>query len=394
MQRCVLPRRSVLFKLIVGFIGLFPLGLGLHGQTTLTTGTYNGQSYPGDVIIASSNTVTFTGGTTFVGPNLTLNTSSTLNWNQTGALSGDAISFANNASLSVGGGNTLTIGVGPTVTGDISITSAAAGAVFINQGSITHTASSNNGAIFAPTFTNQGSITSTGANDTLALGSSAAEIFTNAASGTITADGSGVVVSLLGVDNQGALIAQNSGQLRLTGPNTTAELGTVQLLTGGRALLTGTLDNTAATLNPVTGGLFELFGGTINNGTIAGIGFTSSGGTVNNATFTSQVSLATSAAVTFAGANTFNGATATFANNATITIGGSSTFTVGSGSSATGDLAIESSAAGAVFINQGSITHTVSSNNGDIFAPTFTFLGAITSTGANDTLALGSSAAE
>src|SRR6185295_13687919 len=111
------------------------------------------------------------------------------------------------------------------------------------------------------------------------------ETTTNASGGTITADGVGSVARLHSLVNQGTLIAQNSGQLIFTGPSTTtANLGTVQLSTGGRALLNGTIDNTAATLAAPTGGIYELYGGTISNGAIAtgALGFTSSNGTLSN----------------------------------------------------------------------------------------------------------------
>ena len=57
----------------------------------------------------------------------------------------------------------------------------------------------------------------------------------------------------------------------------------MELTESGRALLAGTIDNTAATLNAIIGGNFELYGGTINNGSIAagGLGFTNYGGILN-----------------------------------------------------------------------------------------------------------------
>ncbi|OHE88197.1 MAG: hypothetical protein A3G75_09205 [Verrucomicrobia bacterium RIFCSPLOWO2_12_FULL_64_8] len=370
------------------------IGIGLYGQTTLTSGTYTGQSYPGDVIIASGNTVTFSGGTTFAGVNLTLNSSAILNWDQNDVLAGKVVVFNSGANLTAGAGNTLTFDSISTASGDLSIISSNAGASFINQGSLTHSVSFNNGSLYAPTFTNQGAITSTGASSTLFLGNSASELFTNAASGTITADGTNVVINLLGVDNQGTLLAQNNGQLRFSGPNTTAELGNVQVASGGRALLNGTLDNSSATLSAITGGTFELFGGTIDGGTIAALGFTTSGGTVNNASFTGAVTHATSSSVTFSGTTSYTGATATFASAGSVNIGASGTFTVDSASTVSGDLSIASTAAGASFINQGSLTHNVSFNNGSLYAPTFTNQGAITATGASSTLFLGNSASE
>ena len=144
-------------------------------------------------------------------------------------------------------------------------------------------------------------------------------------------------------------------------------------------------------MNAVSGGTFELAGGTINGGTIAALGLTSSG-TVNNATFTGTVSLPASSGVTFGIGTTFApGTTATFGiNTSGITIAAGAAFTLGATSTATGDLQISSSAAGASFVNQGTLTHNVATP-GQINAPTVTNEGTINVSGlAFNTFTLGS----
>ncbi|RXK52769.1 PEP-CTERM sorting domain-containing protein, partial [Oleiharenicola lentus] len=251
---------------------------------------------------------------------------------------------------------------------------------FTNQGSLTHSANNSHGQIYAPTFTNEGSITALNtAGYTLTLGQNT-QTFTNAVGGTITANGTNTYVDLQGVDNNGTLVATNNGHLRFAGTFTTADLGTVQLSSGGRALIYsgGTLDNTAATLNAVTGGTFELYGGTITGGTINALGFTSSGGTVNNATFNGSVSLAASASANLGGTILFDTTTATFGLNSDLTLNAGAAVTFNAASTGSGDLSLVSSGAGASFTNQGSLTHSANNSHGQIYAPTFTNEGSIT----------------
>ncbi len=88
-----------------------------------------------------------------------------------------------------------------------------------------------------------------------------------------------------------------------------AHLGNVILASGGRALLNGTFDNTSATLTAPTGGLFELYGGTIVNGAIAAgaLSFTSSGGTLSNVSYTGDFTLPASTNVTCTTVTIFTG---------------------------------------------------------------------------------------
>ncbi len=193
-----------------------------------------------------------------------------------------------------------------------------AGGTIINQGAINHT--SGTGYIYAPTLTNQGAITAN-AGSTLYIGYYSTDVTTNAAGGNITATGAGALVYLQNIINLGTLYAQVNGVLNFQGTtNTTAHLGNISLSGGGRALIGGAIDNTAATLNAPSGGVFELYGGTINNGTIAAgaLSFTSSGGTLSNVSYTGDLTLPASTTVTFTNNTLFTGFNATLGNYSTL----------------------------------------------------------------------------
>jgi hypothetical protein len=218
----------------------------------------------------------------------------------------------------------------------------------------------------------------------------------------ITANGSGTTVGLNNLVNLGTLNATNSGILEFEGnTNLISNLGTVVLATSGRALLNGTFDNTGTTLTAPTGGLYELYGGTINNGTIAAnaLTFTSSGGILNNVIATGDLNLPASASVTLTGGTSFTGANATLGNYSTlyfsqdstltgktitsgttagtyadITVGTNNTLTLASTTTLTGDIYLNGYS-GSSIINQGTITQT--SGSGYIYVPTFTNAGVL-----------------
>ncbi len=158
------------------------------------------------------------------------------------------------------------------------------------------------------------------AGTSLYVGYYATVVVTNAAGGSITATGAGAIAYLQNIINLGTLYAQVNGVLNFQGTtNTTAHLGSISLSGGGRALIGGTIDNTAATLNAPGGGVFELYGGTVNNGTIAAgaLSFTSSGGTLSNVSYTGDLTLPASTTVTFTNNTLFTGPNATLGNSIT-----------------------------------------------------------------------------
>ena len=396
-----------------GFLGVAVLfltalsSLDLRGQTILS-GTYSGGpgSIAGDVSINPSGTATFTSGTTFTGANATLGNYSTLNWNQNATLAGKTVTFGsagNYAYLVVGAGNTLTLDSATTLTGDLYLYNGNNGGTILNQGTINQT--SGTGYIYAPTLTNSGAITGSGGS-TLNLGYYATDATTNAVGGTITATGTSSTINLTNIINLGTLNALLNGTLNFSGANnTTANLGSVSLASGGRALLGGILNNTSATLNAPTGGSFQLYGGTINNGTIASgaLTFTGSGGTLSNVSYTGDLTLPASGAVTFTNGTVFTGANATLGNYAsfywnqngtlvgkTVTFGSAGNYaylnlgtnnslTLDSATTFTGDIYLYNGNNGGTIINQGTINHT--SGTGYIYAPTFTNSGTITGSG-------------
>jgi len=370
---------------------------------TSSGGTLSGVNYASDFTLPDSTNVTFTNGTSFTGSNAALGNSSTLYWNQNGTLTGKTIAAGSGSGaytyIGVGSNNSLTFDAGTTVTGGFDIYGGT-GATIINQGTITKPANSYYYAyLYAPTFTNQGSITAS--SGALYVGYYNGETTTNASTGTITADGSGTSVYLRNLINQGALTAQNGGSLVFTGTNTTASLYTGAVnASGGHAYLNGTVDNTSATLSAPSTGIFELNGGTIQNGTVAAnaLTFTSSGGYLDNVTLNDNLTLPTSSYVRFTNGTNFTGTSATLGTNSgiywgqvgtlagkTLAFGSGSyvyvngtnnTLTLDSATTATGDVAIYTdNSAGTAITNQGTINHT--NGSGDLYAPTFTNAGTI-----------------
>jgi hypothetical protein len=379
-------------------------GARLAAQTVIS-GTYTGATISGDISIAASTSATFRAAasgapTTFTGANASFGTNATLYWEQGGTLSGKALTFASGSLLYLSAtGSTLTLASDTTATGSIDIYSnGSANSAFTNNGAITHTIGTGN--IYAPTFTNNGSITATAA--TLYLGYPNTYNSTNTSTGTITANGSGTTVYIRGnFANNGTLTAQNSGVLLFDGTNTTGNLGTVVIASGGHARLNGTITNTA--LSAPTGGTFELYGGTISGGTIAAgaLSFTSSGGYLSGATLNDSLNLGASSYVRFTGGASFTGPNLTLGTNANLyweqvgtladkaltfasgglvyITGANNALTLGPNASASGDVNIYSSgSSGTSFTNQGTITY--SGNGGSIYAPTFVNSGSISAT--------------
>ncbi|HEY4300316.1 MAG TPA: PEP-CTERM sorting domain-containing protein [Candidatus Didemnitutus sp.] len=385
------------------------------GQTVIS-GPYDGATIPGDIAIAANTSATFTSGTTFTGTAATIADNATLNWNQDGTLSAKTFTMgsgSNYGTIYAGSGNSLVLDSGTSLTGDVQL-AGNVGATVTNQGTISHTYGT--GYLYAPTIINQGAI-SGGANSTLYFGYYGGESVTNAAGGTITADGANANLYLFTTANLGTVTAQNGGALFFTGSYTTANLGTVQIGTGGgRANLQGTLDNTSATLTAPSGGVFQLLGGTITNGTVApgALTFTNSNGTLSNVTLNDNLVLGASTVVTFTNGTTFTGATGSIADNSTLywnqngTLSGKA-ITMGSGSnygtiyagsgdslvldgttSLTGDVQLAGNV-GATVTNQGTISHTY--GTGYLYAPTLINQGAI-SAGASSHLYFGYYAGE
>ena len=398
-------RRTGLLGLTLVFLTAFS-GLELRGQTILS-GTYSGGpgSITGDVSINPSTSATFTSGTTFTGANATLGNYSTLNWNQNGTLASKTITAGaagGYAYITVGTGNSLTFDSATTVNGNIYFYSYNTGAAIINLGTINQNAGS--GALFAPTLSNSGSITTSGGS-TLSIGSSTYST-TNAVGGAITATGTSSTVYLQNIVNLGTLSAQLNGVLNFQGAsNTPANLGTVSLASGGRALLSGTFDNTSTTISAPTGGVYELYGGTINQGTVAAgaLTFTSSGGTLSGVTYTGDLTLPASSSLTFSNNvinSSFTGTNLTLGiystlnwnqngtlSSKTITLGSAGNYAfinVGTGRSLTldnattltGDIYLYNGNTGGTIINQGVISQN--SGTGYLYAPTLTNTGTIT----------------
>ena len=398
MPRLVNLRRIIGFLLLGGSLALN----SARGQTVLS-GTYNGASITGDVAINYNTSATFTGGSTFSGANFALGDYATLYWNQNGTLVGKALTSGATAgytaSIIVGTGYTLTFDSATTLTGDAYVNGNST-STFNNYGTITQTSAT--GTLRATTLNNYGTITAN-AGSNLYVGDYYNLGTTNQLGGSITATDSTTVVHLRDLANLGTLFAQNNGILEFEGlANTVANLGTVQLSTGGRALLNGTFDNTSTTLNAPSGGTYELYGGIINHGTIGAgaLTFTSSGGTLSNVSYAGNLTLGYNTSVTFTNGTTFTGTTASLGDYATlywyqngtlagktitsgVTPGYTGSIYLNTGNSLTFDSATTLSGdvyvygySGSTFTNYGGITQT--SGTGTLYAPTLNNYGTIT----------------
>ncbi len=273
------------------------------------------------------------------------------------------------------------------------------GTTVTNNGTITQT--SGNGTVNAPTFNNFGTITAN-TNAGVTLGYYYSTGVTNESGGTITAYGSNAIVHLENIANLGTLTAQNSGILEFEGSsNLVSNLGNVILSGGGQALLYGTFDNTGTTLTAPTGGSYELYEGTITNGTIAAgaLTFSNYGGTLSNVAYTGDLTLPASTYVTLTAGTTFSGSNLNLGNYSTlywnqngtltgktitsgitagnyaeINLGTNNSLTLGSTTTLTGDVYLNGNT-GSSLLNQGTITQTA--GTGYLYVPNFTNTGTI-----------------
>ena len=387
---------------IAGATLLAPVTLPASTSVTLSSDTLTG-----DINLGASSTLTLNntlGSNTSIptGANVNLGNYSTLNWNQIGTLTGNTITSGTTAGaygyFQVGYNDALTLDSATTLTGDVYL-SGTTGATINNYGTITQ--NSGTGYLYAPTFNNYGTIT---ANSSLNVGYYYNTGITNESGGTITASGSGTTVALNNIVNLGTLNATSSGVLEFEGTsNLISSLGNVVLTSGGLALLNGTFDNTGTTLTAPTGGSYELYGGTINNGTIAAgaLTFSTSGGILSNVTYTGDLTLPASGYVTLTGSpgTTFTGSNLNLGNYSTlywnqngtlsgktitsgttagyyadINVGTNNSLTLGSTTTLTGDIYLNGNT-GASLLNQGTITQTA--GTGYLYVPNFTNTGAI-----------------
>jgi hypothetical protein len=238
---------------------------------------------------------------------------------------------------------------------------------------------------------------------------------TNQAGGLIHADGTALSFgSGTSLNNLGTIRATGAnGQVTFGNILTTANLGTVDLVGGAHAYLTGTLNNASATLGAPTGGIYELQGGTISGGSIAAgaVKFSTFTSKLDGASLQDDLTLGASERLTLTGGATFTGGNATLGTSAmltweqsaaltskTITLANgaviyvkdvNSALTFGNGTTVTGDLAIYSDgSAGTAITNQGSLTHT-STSSGTIYAQSLANSGTITNSTANASLFIG-----
>jgi hypothetical protein len=334
--------------------------------TSSSGGTLNGVTMSGSFALpATYNYFTAIGGTTFTGNGTTTFSTS-----------------ASNSAILNGTGTALTIAGGSTWTGgNLSIYSnnSSNPVTFVNQGAISTTAGSN--AIYGNyssglIFQNSGSVTSSGG--TLTLGENSGDSITN--TGLISATSGGTID--LGYyyynygtwSNTGTLSAVGGGTINLGGTFSTANLGgtSATILAGGGTInITGALNNSSATLNPPTTGVYTLAGGTITGGTVAGGALTigNTAGTLSGVTMSGNFTLPASNHATFyANTNTtFTGGTTAFASGGyydSVYLNGTGTaLTIAPSATWTGGMSIYDSSSNPVaLLVQGVLNHSATNS--------------------------------
>ena len=292
-------------------------------------------------------------------------------------------------------GTALTIGSDATWTGAINVYAASGGSM-VNQGNLINTSGYNyfyggESVSTGLNLTNSGTLSSTGG--VLYLGYYSGDSVTN--TGTINANGGTIYLgyeSGAHWSSTGELEATNGGTLNLGGSFTTANLGgTVDMSGGGVVNITGTLTNTGATLGVPHSGVYTLYGGTINGGTVASgaLTFGSSSGTLDAVTMQGNFNVPSYGSFTVQDGTVFSGGTTTFASSAdSVVLGGSGTaLTIGSDATWTGAVGAYANTA-STLVNNGTINHGsgynyISGNNNGL---TLINNGTITSTGGTLTL--------
>ena len=308
-------------------------GTVASGAITPSGGTLDGVAVTGNLNLGSqaltlkngttfSGTASVTGGTFYLGSNLSLLGGSTLAFSGSGS------------SLNFTGGTPFTF----TVPATTSVTRSGSGYTYfydpvLNSGSI----AISGGTVFgSANFTNQsGGAVAVSNGASYSQGTSYS--FTNTSGGTASVTGSGSVLTLANLSNLGSLAANNSGVLQLAGNFATSALGNITLATGGSVELTGSLNNASTTLGTTTDGSAYVLKGTITGGTVASGAITPSGGTLDGVAVTGNLNLGSQAltlknGTTFSGTASVVGGTFYLGSNLSL-LGGSTLAFSGSGSS-------------------------------------------------------------
>jgi hypothetical protein len=422
---------------------------GTLTNTTLaapTTGYYT-LSTPGTIYggtVASGTLVFGNGGTVDdvnVTGNFTIPSGNSLYASDGSVFSGGTMTFVNNYLYLKAGINldatALTVAAGETLVGNLTIQAQTAGLTLVNNGTININASGNsiygNSTGFILTNASGGLITATGGS-TLYIGNGSTDLIQNNAGATINANGGNINLgygtgsrvvntgtveatsagSILTLGNAtseswsntgGSIIASGGGTVDLAGTFVSSDLteGTING-TGGTVNLVGTVTNTAIAV-PDGGGIFTLYGGTINGGTVAGgaLTFSNSGGTLNNVTMNGNFSLPTGAVYANfhnTGTTSFTGGTTTFDTASTydtvyLNTAGQS-LDVAASATWTGTFSITGQATGSTFTNEGALDLTANSNvfGGNSNGSVFKNYGTITASGSGTQLYLGDTGAD
>jgi hypothetical protein len=334
-------------------------------QFSTSGGTLSGVAMNGNFAFPTGTTATFRANTTF---------------------SGGTTTWGNNYAYLAGSpGTALTIASGAGWSGDVQIQATAVNLGLAVNGTLTNTSGSNyvyGGGNSGFTVTNTGTISATAG--TLVVGYGGSDTVTN--SGTIEADGGNVGVGTNGstVTSSGTLEALGSAStLTVGGPGTSwSSTGTIEAVSGGTVVLAGAFSDAsltsglvygsgstldlAGTLSNASGlptpnsGIYTLYGGTINGGTVSSsaLQFSTTGGILNGVSLTTPFTVAQNDVFTVENGTAFGG-DMTFGGGNTVNMAGSAGTAIAVGPSrtwtASGYLYVYAQAANLTFSNQGTM---------------------------------------
>ncbi|TWU48544.1 hypothetical protein Poly51_44440 [Rubripirellula tenax] len=272
------------------------------------SGVLDAVSVTGGITLSEpSGYVTLSGGTTVAG-DIAVENNSTIYVDQAFSLSSQTMTLGDAGGTTSGvvyllTGSMVTIDSGSTVRANAAGFYLQGGEL-INEGLIEATLSTNSGLydFGGGTFTNRGTVTaSNGAILDVGSGN------TTNVGGTMSSTlGSSLTMSGAWSNSGGVLSTDGTSSLSLGGTFDTANLGTINVASGGKVYISGTQTNVGSTFSPGPG--WTLAGGTISGGTLNGNSLAYSYGALDAVSVTGGMTLSEpSGYVTVMGGTTIAG---------------------------------------------------------------------------------------